>query len=311
CLESRRSANRDMSHAPDHDHSHAHSQRHFWLGFAITLSFAAVEAAGGLMSHSLALLGDAGHMATDSAALVLAGFAGLVAQRPASERHSYGLGRVEVIAALVNTLLMFAIAAGLVVEALARLRHPPEVHAPVVAFIGAAGIAVNILIYRVIERGHATLNVRASLLHVLGDMLGSAAACVAGVVIWWTGWLPVDPLLSLFIAALIVLSAVKLLRDAGQVLLEGVPTDLDLAEIGGSMAGIEGVGSIHDLHVWCVSSDEVALSAHVVIEDISLWEAVYQGLRSHLHDAYGIEHITLQPEPRIKARISIEKITRR
>jgi len=300
-----------MSHAPDHDHSHANSQRHFWLGFAITLGFAAVEAAGGLMSHSLALLGDAGHMATDSAALVLAGFAGLMAGRPASARHSYGLGRVEVIAALINTLLMFAIAAGLVVEAMGRLSHPPQVHAPAVALIGAAGIGVNALIFKVIERGHATLNVRASLLHVLGDMLGSAAACVAGVVIWWTGWLPIDPLLSLFIAALIVLSAVKLLRDAGQVLLEGVPPDLDLAEIGRGMAGVEGVGSIHDLHVWCVSSDEVALSAHVVIEEMGLWEAVYQGLRSHLHDAYGIEHITLQPEPQVRARIAVEDIGRR
>src|SRR5438105_2588736 len=124
-------------HAPDHDHSHVHSQRHFWLGFGVTLAFAAVEAAGGLMSHSLALLGDAGHMATDSAALALAGFAGLMAGRPASDRHSYGLGRVEVMAALVNTLLMLIITAGIVLEALARLRHPPEVHAPVVALIGA------------------------------------------------------------------------------------------------------------------------------------------------------------------------------
>ena len=302
------------THAPDHDHSHHHSQRHFWLAFLVTLSFAGLEAVAGVFSHSLALLGDAGHMATDSAALVLAGLAGWVAGQPASERHSYGLGRVEVMAALVNTLLMLAIVAGIGIEAFARLQHPPEVHAPLVMLVmlvGALGMAVNLGIYRVLQHGHASMNTRASLLHVLGDLLGSAAAFLAGLVIWWSGWLPVDPLLSLFIAALILFSSLRLLGDASHVLLEGVPRGLDLAGIGRSMAGIEGVSSIHDLHVWNVSSGEVALSAHVVISDMGMWEAVFQGLKGHLHDAYGIEHITLQPEPEVKARIPISDITRR
>ena len=298
-------------HAPDHDHSHRHSQRHFWLGFAITLGFAGIEALAGTLSHSLALLGDAGHMATDSVALLLAGLAGLMATRPASQRHSYGLGRVEVMAALLNTLLMLAIVLGIVIEAVVRLRNPPEVHAPVVSLTGAAGIGVNFFIYKVLEHGHASLNVRASLLHVLGDMLGSAAALAAGLVIWLTGWLPIDALLSLFIAVLILFSSLQLLGDASHVLLEGVPRGMDLEEIGRSMAGIEGVASIHDLHVWCVSSDDVALSAHVMMEDMGRWEAVYQGLKAHLHDAYGIEHITLQPEAQIRARISVDEITRR
>ncbi|HEX2667532.1 MAG TPA: cation diffusion facilitator family transporter [Gammaproteobacteria bacterium] len=298
-------------HAPDHDHSHRHSQGHFWLAFAVTLGFAGLEALAGYFAHSLALLGDAGHMATDSAALLLAGLAGLMAARPASHRHSYGFGRVEVIAALVNTLLMLGIMAGIGIEAVARLRHPEPVQAPLVIGVGLAGLLVNYIIYRVVERGHENLNVRATLLHVLSDMLGSGAALAAGVVIQLTGWLPIDPLLSLFIALLILISSLRLLRDAGQVLLEGVPPGMDLGDIGRSMAGVEGVGSIHDLHVWCVSSEEVALSAHVVIEDMGQWEAVYQGLRSHLHDGYGIEHITLQPEPRVKARIAVETISRR
>ena len=299
------------AHAPDHDHAHHHSQRHFWLAFLLTLVFAAVEAAAGLLSHSLALMSDAGHMATDSAALALAGFAGWVAGRPASRRHSYGLGRVEVMAALVNTLLMLVIAAGIVLEALARFRAPPAVHAPVVMGVGALGLGVNFIIYKVLERGHGGLNVHASLLHVLGDMLGSAAAFTAGAVILLTGWLPIDPLLSVFIAVLILFSGLRLLREASHVLLEGVPSHMDLAEIGRSMAGIEGVGSIHDLHVWCVSSDEVALSAHVVIQDMSRWDPVYQGLKSHLHEAYGIEHITLQPEAQELARVQVSEITRR
>lgn len=298
-------------HPQDHEHAHPHSQRHFWLAFGVTLGFAGLETAAGAWSHSLALLGDAGHMATDSAALLLAGLAGLMAARPASHRHSYGFGRVEVMAALLNTLLMLAIVAGLVIEAISRLRHPPEVRASLVIATGSAGIAINYLIYRILERGHSNLNARASLLHVLGDILGSAAALAAGVVIQFTGWLPIDPLLSLFIALLIFYSSLRLLRDASQVLLEGVPTGMDLGEIGRSMAGIEGVGSIHDLHVWCVSSDDVALSAHVVIEDMGLWDAVYQGLKSHLYDRYGIEHITLQPEPRILARVPLSGITRR
>jgi cobalt-zinc-cadmium efflux system protein len=298
-------------HAPDHNHSHRHSQDHFWLAFVVTLLFAGVEAVAGYLSHSLALMGDAGHMATDSAALLLAGLAGLMAGRPASQRHSYGYGRVEVMAALINTLLMFAIVVGIVLEAAARLRHPPEVQAPLVIGVGAAGLAINYLIYRVLERGHANLNMRASLLHVLGDMLGSGAALAAGLVIQFTGWLPIDPLLSLFIALLILVSSLRLLSDAGHVLLEGVPAGMDLAEIGRGMAGIEGVDSIHDLHVWCVSSDEVALSAHVVIRDMGQWEAVFQGLKAQLHAAYGIDHITLQPEAQVLARVSLSEISRR
>lgn len=298
-------------HEVGHDHAHRHGQRHFWLAFLVTLGFAGVEAAAGTFSHSLTLLGDAGHMATDSAALALAGVAGWVAGRPASDRHSYGLGRVEVMAALVNTLLMLAIVAGIVVEAIRRFQHPAQVQAPLVVLVGALGLAVNFAVYRVLAQGHASLNTRASLLHVLGDMLGSIAAVLSGVVIWTTGWLPADPLLSLFIALLILLSSLKLIADAAHVLLEGVPRGMDLAGIGRGMAAIEGVSSVHDLHVWSVSSGEVALSAHVVIEDLGMWEAVYLGLKAHLHEAYSIEHITLQPEPQVKARIAVGDIRRR
>ena len=304
-------------HAHDHAHHHDHAghrprgQGHYWLALAVTLGFAAIEAFSGWRAHSLALLGDAGHMATDGIALGIAGLAALVAQRPASERHSYGLGRVEIIAAIFNTLFMLLIVVLIFIEALARLRHPSEVHAPLVMLLGALGLAANFLIYKVLEGGERSLNLRASLLHVLGDVLGSVAALAAGIIIYLTGWLPADPLLSLFIGVLILLSSLKLLADATQVLLEGVPPGMDLAGIGRGMAAVEGVGSVHDLHVWCVSSGEVSLSAHVVIEEMGLWEAVYSGLRSHLHDTYGIVHITLQPEPRVKARISVDEIGRR
>ena len=299
-------------HAPHEGHSHKpRGQGHYWLALAVTLGFAAVEAFSGWRAHSLALLGDAGHMATDGIALGIAGLAALVAQQPASAKHSYGLGRVEVIAAIFNTLFMLLIVALIFIQALERLRHPTEVQAPLVMLMGTLGLGTNFLIYKVLEGGAHTLNLRASLLHVLGDVLGSVAALAAGVIITLTGWLPADPLLSLFIGVLILLSSLKLLGDATQVLLEGVPAGMDLAVIGRSMAAVEGVGSVHDLHVWSVSSGEVALSAHVVIEEMGQWEAVYRGLCDHLHDSYGIGHITLQPEPRIKARISVENIKRR
>jgi cobalt-zinc-cadmium efflux system protein len=308
--------------AHDHERNHRHEghghhahrsrgQGHYWLALAVTLGFAAVEAFSGWRAHSLALLGDAGHMATDGIALGIAGLAALVAQQPASARHSYGLGRVEVIAAVFNTLFMLLIVALVFIEALARLRHPAGVQAPLVMLMGALGLAANFLIYKVLEGGEHSLNLRASLLHVLGDVLGSAAALAAGAIIYFTGWLAADPLLSLFIGLLILLSSLKLLGDATQVLLEGVPSGMDLADIGRSMAAMEGVGSVHDLHIWSVSSGEVALSAHVVIEELGQWEAVYRGLCDHLHDAYGIGHITLQPEPRIRARISVDEIGRR
>jgi len=306
----------DHAHHPHHaaHGHHAHRNRgqgHYWLALAVTLGFAAVEAFSGWRAHSLALMGDAGHMATDGIALGIAGLAALVAQQPASARHSYGLGRVEVIAAIFNTLFMLLIVVLIFIQALERLRHPADVQAPLVMLLGAVGLAVNFLIYKVLEGGELSMNLRASLLHVLGDVLGSAAALGAGAIIYFTGWLAADPLLSLFIGVLILLSSLKLLGDATQVLLEGVPAGMDLAGIGHSMAAVEGVGSVHDLHVWSVSSGEVALSAHVVIEQMGQWEAVYRGLCDHLHDSYGIGHITLQPEPRIKARISVEDIKRR
>jgi cobalt-zinc-cadmium efflux system protein len=294
---------------PPHGHGAGHGR--YWLALALTLLFAAAEAFAGWRAGSLALLGDAGHMATDGIALGIAGLAALMAARPASARHSYGLGRVEVMAALLNTLFMLLIVAGIAVEAILRLSHPPAVQAPLVMALGLLGLGVNLLIYRVLEGGADSLNLRASLLHVTGDMLGSGAAFLAGLIIWWSGWLPADPLLSLFIALLILFSSLRLLADASHVLLEGVPRGMDLREIGRSMAAVEGVGSVHDLHVWSVSSGEVSLSAHVVIEELGQWEAVYMGLCSHLHDAYGIEHITLQPEPRVKARISVGDIKRR
>jgi cobalt-zinc-cadmium efflux system protein len=299
----------DYSHTPHH--SNPSGIRAFLLALLLTLGFAAVEIIAGGWAHSLTLMGDAGHMATDGVALGIALLAAWIALKPASERHTYGFGRMEVMAALVNTLLMLSIAAAIVVEALTRFRQPPVVHAQIVMIIGTLGLIVNILIYKVLQHGGNSLNMRAALLHVLGDMLGSLAALIAGVVIYFTRWYPIDPLLSLFIAVLILISGIRLLRDASRVLLEGVPLGMDLANIGLSMAGVDGVRSVHDLHVWSLSSNEISLSAHIVIDDMDVWQPVLHHLQEHLHRAYGIDHVTLQPEPTVLARIPIASLGRR
>lgn len=289
----------------------AGGQRTFLYALLLTFSFAAAEIIAGVWANSLALLGDAGHMLTDGLAFSVAAVAAWIALKPASASHSYGLGRAEVMAALFNTLFMLVIVAAIVVEAVLRLRRPPSVHAPVVMLVGAIGLLINFGIYRVLRRGESSLNMRASLLHVMGDLLGSLAALVSGVVIFFSGWLYIDPLLSLFIAALILISSLRLLNDASRVLLEGVPRGLDLTKIGRSIAGVAGVRSVHDLHVWSLSSREVSLSAHIVIEDMRAWQEVLVRIREHLQQRYAISHATLQPEPEVLARIPLKDLGKR
>lgn len=264
----------------------------------VTLAFAAVEALAGWWSGSLALLGDAGHMLTDSAALAIAMAAAWIAAMPPSRRHSYGLVRAEVVGGLVNALLMLFIILGIVVEAVHRLREPAPVAGGAVMLVAAAGLVVNMTVALMLSRGHGDLNMRAALLHVIGDLLGSVAALVAGAIVYFTGWMPADPILSLFICLLILYSSILLLREALHVLMEGVPRHLDFQEIGTAMARADpAIRSVHDLHIWHLSSGTVALSAHIVVENLMVWDKVLESLRTMLHDRYHIEHITLQPEP--------------
>jgi cobalt-zinc-cadmium efflux system protein len=285
-----------------HDHAHhGHSHHHHGSGglgiaFWLTLGFAAVEAGGGWWSGSLALISDAGHMLIDALALGLAAFAGWLALRPASYRHSYGLVRAEVVAALVNSLLMLALMAGIVWEAIARLNAPQPVQGGPVMVIASIGLVVNIFVAYQLSRGEQTLNVRAALLHVLGDMLGSVAALIAGAVSYFTGWLPIDALLSLFVVALILVSSIRLLREALHILMEGVPKNLDLPEVGLALAQTAGVTSVHDLHIWTLASGKVSLSAHLEIPTMQDWPGILHSTRTMLHSRFDIDHVTLQPE---------------
>ncbi len=289
-----------QSHHPSthHDHIHGQATHGNTLRWALllTLGFALVEALGGWWAGSLALLGDAGHMFSDAVALGLSALAAVISRRPPSTRHSYGLRRAEVIAALLNGLLMLAVVLGIVVEAIRRIQQPQPVSGVTVVGIAAIGLVINVIVALVLSRGEHDMNTRAALLHVMGDLLGSVAALIAGAVIYYTGWTPIDPILSLVICALILYSTLRLLRDALHVLMEGVPSHLDLNAVGRSLAGVAGVVSVHDLHIWMLSSGMPALSAHVVLRDMSRWTEILDEMRGLLRRRYAIDHVTLQPE---------------
>lgn len=281
-----------------HDHHHVPSSRTALVGaLCLTLGFAAVEFVAGWWAGSLALMADAGHMLTDSSALGLAALAAWVAARPASNRRTWGHGRAEVLAALVNGAVMLALVGSIAWHAFERLQQPRDVSGGMVMGVALLGLLVNLLVFFVLSRGEQNLNVRGALLHVLGDLLGSVAALVSGIVILATGWMPIDPILSLLICGLILAAAVRLLMESARVVMEGVPGDIDLEEVRTAMTEIDGVAGIHDLHIWQVSSDRVALSAHVVIMDLNRWPATLDILNGRLLERFNIDHPTLQPEP--------------
>ena len=300
-------------HAHKHDHDtdisldRGESHTHHHLGhdgqsskllvaLLLTLSFAGVEAVAGWWSGSLALLADAAHMLTDSSALGLAAAAAWLARRPPSMLHSYGLVRAEVMAALFNSLLMLALIGFIVSEAIDRIGTPRDIAGGTVIGVAVIGLVINLAVAWVLSRGEASLNSRAALLHVLGDALGSVAAITAGIVIVTTGWTPIDPLLSLLVAALILVSALRLLREVVHVLMEGVPVNIRLDVVGRDLAALDGVLRVHDLHVWTLSSGTIALSAHLEIRTLADWPGILAAARQTLDTRHGIRHVTLQPE---------------
>ncbi len=283
----------------NHSHHHGHPHRVLFLALFIIIIFAGIEALGGWWSGSLTLMSDAGHMVSDAAALGIAALGGLLALQPPSHKHSYGLGRAEIVAAWVSSLLMLFISLVVIVEAIRRIHNPHPVNGSTVMIIGSVGIVVNSFVAWLLARGERTLNIRAALLHVMSDILGSIAALIAGTVIYLTHWLLIDPILSIVIGILILISSVTLLRESLFVLMEAVPGHIDLKEVAETMTNIKGVKAIHDLHIWTLSSGTIALSAHVFIVELSRWQTILGKIREKLKSEYNIEHVTLQPEPEI------------
>jgi cobalt-zinc-cadmium efflux system protein len=265
---------------------------------ALTCVILAVEFAGGVVSHSLALLSDAGHVLTDVFALGLAWFAIEQAKRPADRRRSYGYQRVSILAALVNSVILIVIVIAIAIEAVRRLANPEPVQGAVVIIAAAAAIAINAYVVFGLRVHGKNLNIRAALLHVTGDIGASAGVVVAGTIILLTGWLYIDPILSLGIAVLIAYGAWRIVRETVNLLLEGTPSAVDLSEVTSEIANTEHVISAHDLHVWALSSEELALSVHIVLEECPLGEAehVVRDLESRLCGRFEIGHTTIQVE---------------
>jgi cobalt-zinc-cadmium efflux system protein len=235
-------------------------------------------------------------MVTDAAAMGLAVFAQIIARRPPSARNSFGYARAEVMGAFLNAMFMLLVVALIGYEAVQRLLSPAPVAGGVVMGIAAVGLVVNLVCARLLHAHHGNLNSRAAYLHVLADALGSVAALLAGAIVWATGWLPADPLLSIVVSALMLFSTWQLLRQSTNVLMEGVPPHLSYEDVGKALAGIPHVRSVHDLHVWHMSAARIALSAHVLIDNLSDWPVVLDEARKVLRQRFDIDHVTLQPD---------------
>ncbi|HEY8549192.1 MAG TPA: cation diffusion facilitator family transporter [Vicinamibacterales bacterium] len=288
-----------MSNAHAHG-PHAHGRdagrtRRLALTLVLVCAYTGAEVIGGLVSGSLALLADAGHMFSDAAALTLTLIAIRVAQRPPTDRQTYGYQRAEILAALVNGATLLAIAFLIVLEAIERLREPRDVQSTLMLTVAAGGLAVNLASLWLL-RGHERddLNLRGAWLHVLTDALGSVQALVAGLLIRTLGWTWTDPLASILIALLIVFSAWSLVRKSVLVLMEAAPAGLDMDAVRATLAGVPGVAGVHDLHVWTIGSGLVALSAHLVVPEGDADGQVLADARLRLRERFGIRHVTLQ-----------------
>jgi cobalt-zinc-cadmium efflux system protein len=292
----------------DHAHHHDHARhagdggapgrrgRALGLALAVTAGFTAVEAVAGLLTGSLALLADAGHMLSDNVALALALGAIWLAGRPPTAGRSFGFRRAEIIAALVNGVGLVAIAIWIFVEAGQRLGDPSEVEGGWVLVVAALGLVVNIVAARLLFAGGDSLNVRAAFLHVLGDLAASVGVIVGAVIILTTGWRPVDPLVSILIGLLILVSSWSVLRESVDVLLEAAPRGVDVDEIGRRMASVAGVAEVHDLHVWTITSGFTSLSAHLLVERDQDCHARRRDVEELLRNEYAIAHTTLQAD---------------
>src|SRR6266849_3679222 len=265
---------------------------------ALTVVILLVEFAGGLISHSLALLSDAGHVLTDVFALGLAWFAVEQSKRPADQRRSYGYQRVSILAALVNSVSLIVIVIAIAYEAMRRLASPEPVQGVVVIVTALVAIAINSFVIFGLRGQKKSLNMRAASLHVAGDIGASAGVVLAGAVILLTGWLYIDPILSLGIAALIAFGAWRIVRETVNLLLEGTPRDINLGQVADEIEATEHLIGMHDLHVWALSSEEMALSAHIVLEECPLAEAehVVRDLEGRLCGRFDIGHTTIQVE---------------
>lgn len=276
----------------------ARNRRDLAITLIITGGFCIVELVGGVLTNSLALLSDAGHMFADVAALGVSLFALYLSQRPPTASKTFGYHRVEILAAFVNGLGLWLIVGLIFHEAYRRLLDPPAVRSGGMIVIAVVGLAVNIASLWVLHGSHdESLNVRAAFVHVLGDALGSVGAVTAGVIMYTTGWYPADPMVSVAIGLLILYSSWGIVREAVDILMQGTPRELVLGDVERSLLEIGGVSEVHDLHVWTLTSGRYLLSAHLVIAGERQARTILDTAQVRLRDQFGISHATLQLDP--------------
>lgn len=291
----------DLHHHDAFDATFGHARERVGykaLGVAVvlTLGFAAAEFTAALISGSIALMADAGHMVTDSTALFLALVAQWIAKKPPTETSSYGHGRIEALAAFVNSLAMLGLAIWISIEALDRFTSPHPIAGDTVIVVAVLGLIVNLVVAWVLSRDQESLNTKAALVHVLGDLLGSVAALASGLVIHFTGWTPIDPILSIFVCLLILKSTWALLKSSYRILMEHVPESVSFRQVASDMRAIAPVEHVHNLHIWETSPGHITLTAHLVVSNLQAWPAGLTALQTMLRERHGIDHATLQPE---------------
>lgn len=286
-----------------HDHAHGHrrgstSRKRLTLTLLLVAGYMVAEVVGGLLTNSLALLADAGHMLSDVAALALSLFAIWISERPPTPQRTFGYYRAEILAALVNGATLIAISVYIFVEAYQRLWQPPEIQGAVMLAVAVGGLLVNLLGLWLLNEGRkGNLNVRGAWLHVLTDAMGSVGVIVAAILIWAFGWQWADPVASILIGVLVIYSSWRLLAESVSVLLESAPRGINVDKVHQTMKAVPGVLAVHDLHVWTITSGMDCLSAHVVAAEGQPHDVLLRCLRQTLHDQFGLDHLTIQIEP--------------
>lgn len=296
------------SQHPHHQHEHGghhhapevsrDNERRIFIAMWLTGGFMVAEVVGGLISGSLALIADAGHMATDTAALGLAWLAFRLSQRPADTSRSYGYHRGEVLAAFVNGIAMLALVLWILVEAVQRLFAPVEIMGGIMLWIAVGGLLVNCVAFWLLHGGSKeNLNIQGAAVHVLGDLLGSVAAIIAAGVIIWTGWTPIDPLLSIAVALLVLRSAWFIARQSAHILMEGAPPGLEPAQIKSDLLGnIDGLEDVHHVHTWSLNQERPLVTLHARIQEDADADALLKAINARLMEKFNVDHATVQIE---------------
>lgn len=290
-----------MAHNHGHGHGHEHGPsnygRAFAIGITLNLGFVLAELVYGILAHSVALLADAGHNSSDVLSLVLAWGASLLARRKPSRRYTYGLRRFSILAALLNATLLLVVTGGISWEAIQRLGEPGPVAGGTMIAVASVGVVINTATALLFMSGRkADINIRAAFMHMAADAMVSLGVVLAGIAILVTRWLWLDPAISLFINAIVVIGTWQLLKDSFNLAIDAVPSGIEPRAVQTYLAELPGVVAVHDLHIWAMSTTETALTAHLIVPTGNLGDAVLSRISMELHDKFGIEHTTIQVE---------------